>query len=81
MPLTSSWETNFRGGKEKNMDKGKIYMQILICSANNTSTLTFMLNSFMQELTSWAPGEHRHEIEVQGHIIQYTQACDLTVHT
>ena len=52
MPLTSSWETNFRGGKEKNMDKGKIYMQILICSANNTSTLTFMLNSFMQELTS-----------------------------
>ena len=24
-----------------------------------------------------APGEHRHETEVQGHIIQYTQACDL----
>ena len=50
MPLATldlSWGTNFRGGKEKNMDKSKVYMKILICSTNNTSTMTFMLHSYM----------------------------------
>ena len=64
------------------MDKSKVYMQILICSANNTSTMTFYVELVHARVNVASTGGrrgggHRHKTGVQGHVIQYTQACDL----
>ena len=63
------------------MDKSKVYMQILICSAkqhqHHDLYVEFVHARGNVASTGGEGGGHRRKTGVQGHVIQYTQACDL----